>query len=71
VAKEFGISRLTVRKYVGEAAPRRKETGPLARPAWDKVAVRAEALLTASAQWTGGKQRLTATAQSSTPPHRP
>jgi transposase len=61
VAKEFGISRLTVRKYVAEAAPRRKETGPRARPVWDKVAERVEALLTASAQWTGGKQRLTAT----------
>jgi len=61
VAKEFGISRLTVRKYVAEAAPRRKETGPRARPVWDKVGARIEALLTASAQWTGGKQRLTAT----------
>ena len=61
VAKEFGISRLTVRKYVAEAAPCRKETGPRPRPVWDKVAARVEALLTASAQWTGGKQRLTAT----------
>ena len=61
VAKEFGISRLTVRNYVAEAAPRRKETGPRARPVWDKVGARVEALLTASAQWTGGKQRLTAT----------
>ncbi len=61
VAKEFGISRLTVRKYVSETAPRRKETGPRARPVWDKVAGHVQALLTASAQWTGGKQRLTAT----------
>ncbi len=61
VAKEFGISRLTVRKYVAEAAPRRKEMGPRARPVWDKVGARVEALLTASVQWTGGKQRLTAT----------
>jgi transposase len=61
VAKAFGMSRLTVRKYVGEAAPRPKETGPRARPVWDKVAGRVEAVLTASAQWTGGKQRLTAT----------
>ncbi len=61
VAKEFGISRLTVRKYVKEAAPRRKETGPRARPVWDKVAGHVQAWLTASAQWTGGKQRLTAT----------
>jgi transposase len=61
VAKEFGISRLTVRKYIAEAALCRKETGPRPRPVWDKVAARVEALLTASAQWTGGKQRLTAT----------
>jgi transposase len=61
VAKEFGISRLTVRKYVGEAAPRRKETGPRARPVWEAVQTRVETLLTESAKWTGGKQRLTAT----------
>ncbi len=61
VAKEFGISRLTVRKYVAEAAPRRKDTGPRARPVWEKVAERVEALLTASTRWTAGKQRLTAT----------
>ena len=59
VAKAFGISRLTVRKYVREAAPQRKETGP--RPVWDAVGPRVQALLTESAQWTGGKQRLTAT----------
>ena len=61
VAKEFGISRLTVRKYVAQAAPHRRETGPRARPVWEKVSARVEALLTESAQWTGGKQRLTAT----------
>jgi transposase len=62
VAKEFGISRLTVRKYVGQVAPVRKaEAGPRPRPVWEKVAERVQALLTASAQWTGGKQRLTAT----------
>ena len=61
VAKEFGISRLTVRKYVGEAAPRRKETGPRARPVWAAVQARVETLLAESVRWTGGKQRLTAT----------
>ncbi len=61
VAKEFGISRLTVRKYVGEAAPRRKDTEPRARPVWGAVQTRVETLLAESAQWTGGKQRLTAT----------
>jgi len=61
VAKEFGISRLTVRKYVGEAAPSRKEAGPRARPVWDVVAERVQAVLADSVRWTGGKQRLTAT----------
>ena len=61
VAKEFWISRLTVRKYVGEAAPRRKETGPRARPVWAAVQARVETLLAESVRWTGGKQRLTAT----------
>src|SRR5262249_58484203 len=32
VAKEFGISRVTVRKYVEEAVPVRKETAPRVRP---------------------------------------
>jgi transposase len=61
VAKAFGISRLTVRKYVGEAAPVRKATGPRVRPVWDGVRARVETLLGESAAWTGGKQRLTAT----------
>ena len=61
VAKEFGISRNTVRKYVEQAAPVRTEAAPRPRPVWDAVGPRFEALLTESGQWTGGKQRLTAT----------
>jgi len=61
VAREMGVSRLTVRKYVAEAAPIRKETGPRPRPVWAVVGKRVEALLAESAQWTAGKQRLTAT----------
>ena len=61
VAKELGLSRLTVRKYVGEAAPTRKDSGPRARPVWAAVQARVEGLLLESARWTGGKQRLTAT----------
>jgi len=61
VAKDFGMSRVTVRKYVEEAVPIRKESAPRARPVWDKVSARVEALLAESAQWTGGKQQLTAT----------
>jgi predicted transcriptional regulator len=42
VARELGLSRTTVGKYVGQAAPVRKaEAGPRSRPVWDKVAVRA------------------------------
>jgi transposase len=61
VAKEFGISRVTVRKYVEEPVPGRKETGPRGRPVWEKVGPRIEAWLTESGQWTAGKQQLTAT----------
>jgi transposase len=61
VAKEFGISRNTVRKYVEQAAPVRTEAGPRPRPVWDAVGPRFEALLAESGQWTGGKQQLTAT----------
>ncbi len=62
VARELGLSRSTVGKYVGQAAPVRKaEAGPRPRPVWDTVGGRVQALLTESAQWTGGKQRLTAT----------
>jgi transposase len=61
VAKEFGISRVTVRKYVEESVPVRKETGPRGRPVWEKVGPRLETLLTESKAWTGGKQQLTAT----------
>lgn len=61
VAKAFGISRLTVRKYVGATAPTRKATGPRARPVWAVILARVETLLAESAHWTGGKQRSTAT----------
>jgi transposase len=61
VAKELGISRLTVKKYLTEAVPIRRETKPRARPVWDAVGPRLEALLTASSAWTAGKQQLTAT----------
>jgi transposase len=61
VARELGIARETVRKYLLESIPARKETQPRARPVWDAVRARVEQLLTESARWTGGKQRLTAT----------
>ena len=62
VARELGLSRTTVSKYVEQAMPLRKaEAGPRPRPVWDAVATRVEVLLADSAKWTGGKQQLTAT----------
>ena len=62
VARELGLARVTVRKYLDQAAPARKsETAPRPRPVWDAVAERVQALLAESVRWTGGKQRLTAT----------
>jgi transposase len=61
VARELGISRRTVRKYLRQPQPVRHEAAPRARPVWAQVGPRLETLLAESGQWTGGKQRLTAT----------
>jgi transposase len=61
VAREMGIARNTVKKYLARPAPVRVEHAPRARPVWEKVGPRLEALLAESPRWTGGKQRLTAT----------
>jgi transposase len=60
VARELGISRNTVRRYVEGAEPVR--TSPQRqRPVLEAVRGRLDALLEDSPRWTGGKQRLTAT----------
>ena len=61
VARELGLARVTVRKYLDQAVPVRKVALPRARPVWEAVASRVQALLVESWQWTGGKQQLTAT----------
>ena len=62
VARELGLSRTTVAKYLGQAAPvRHAEAAPRPRPVWDAVAERVQAILADSVRWTAGKQRLTAT----------
>ena len=62
VARELGLARVTVRKSLGQASPVRTSVAlPRPRPVWDTVATRVRALLLESKQWTGGKQRLTAT----------
>lgn len=61
VAREMGIARNTVKKYLEQPAPVRVERAPRRRLVWEKVRARLEALLAESPRWTGGKQRLTAT----------
>ena len=61
VARELGISRVTVQKYLTRATPARYDASARGRPVWDAVGPRIEALLAESTHWTGGKQRLTAT----------
>src|SRR5215207_178607 len=61
VARELGLARVTVRKYLDQAIAVRRTTATRRRPVWDAVGPRVEALLAESVHWTGGKQRLTAT----------
>ncbi len=60
VARELGISRNTVRRYLEGATPERRAPVEKTRPVKDRVQERAEALLADAPRWTGGKQRLTA-----------
>lgn len=59
VAREMGLSRLTVRKYLESSEPVRRRYRSRARPVWEQVRARLEELV---AQWeprTTAKQRLT------------
>lgn len=60
VAREMGISRNTVKKYLAQPTPVRREGEPRGQPVRKVVTPRIEALLQDSPRWTGGKQRLTA-----------
>ena len=61
VAREMGVSRNTVRKYLHLSEPRRIEKGPRARPVLEQVAPRLEELMVAWLPRTTRKQRLTGT----------
>ena len=61
VAREMGVSRNTVKRYLELPEPVRLEQAPRPKPVWDLVGPRIEAILVDSPGWTGGKQRLTAT----------
>ncbi len=60
VAKDMGLSRNTVRKYVEEGAPRPKIRKPRVAPAKEAIMPRAHALLEDWATQTTKKQRVTA-----------
>jgi transposase len=59
VAREMGISRLTVKRYVGGAPPGVRASPPREKPVSDAVRARVVAILEDAPRWTGGKQRLT------------
>ena len=61
VAREMGVSRNTVKRYLDLAEPVRVEHSERSRPVLEKVGPRIEAMLSDAPRWTGGKQRLTAT----------
>jgi transposase len=61
VAREMGISRNTVKRYVDGAPPSPRQPVARERPAQDAAKARLHALLDEAPRWTGGKQRLTAT----------
>ena len=60
VARELGLSRNTVAKYLEQPEPVRKARGPRARPVYEQVKSRLDEL---AAEWeprTTAKQRITA-----------
>lgn len=59
-AREMGVSRNTVRRYVEGAEPGVRKAVERPSPVWDRVWPRLAQLLDAAPRWTGGKQRLTA-----------
>ena len=62
VARELGLARVTVRKYLDQAVAGAATGGAARRGRCGTRRGRGcEALLAESVQWTGGKQRLTAT----------
>jgi transposase len=60
VARELGVSRNTVRRYIEGAIPGVRVAVPRRSPVKERVWPRLEQLLAEAPRWTGGKQRLTA-----------
>jgi transposase len=60
LAREMGISRNTIRRYLGGAEPRVRVASKRRRPVREAIEAALESVLRESPKWTGGKQRLTA-----------
>ncbi len=60
VAREMGISRVTVKRYLEGAEPGGRRTPTRSRPVLERVERRLEELLEQAPSWTAGKQQLTA-----------
>ena len=61
ISRELSLSRNTVRKYLEESEPRRRESGPRHRPVLDQVSMRIDQLLEEWEPRTTAKQRITGT----------
>ena len=61
VARELGVSRNTVRKYLEQSEPVRRELQPRGRPVWARAVERIERLVEAWKGRTTAKQRITGT----------
>ena len=61
VARELGLSRVTIKRYLEGAQIGVRKPTPRSSPVTDAVRARVEALLGESVRWTAGKHRLTAT----------
>lgn len=59
IARQMGLNRRTVKKYLEESAPKRKEASPRRHPAMEVAGPRIDALLEEWAPRLGGKHRLT------------
>lgn len=60
VARQLGVGRNTVDRYVAGAEPGKRERAARSRPVSEGAAARVAAILEDSRRWTQGKQRLTA-----------
>jgi transposase len=60
VARELGVGRNTIRRYVEGATPGARQPVERPSPVMERARPRIEQLLADAPRWTGGKQRLTA-----------